>query len=77
MSDCLHCDINDLVQEHIEGQEQVDVAELAAKMAESLAELILFSVPEADQPKLIAHTLQHFGTYLLEKAGAAEGDTTH
>jgi hypothetical protein len=76
MSDCLHCDINELVQEHVEGNEAVDVAELAARMAESLADLIL-SAPEGDQAKLIAHTLAHFGDMLLEKSGAAEGDTTH
>jgi hypothetical protein len=29
------------------------------------------------QSKLIAHTLEHFGAYLLEKARATEGDTTH
>ena len=36
MSDCLHCDINDLVQQHIEraGAETVDVVEIAAKMTE-------------------------------------------
>jgi hypothetical protein len=33
---CLHCEINDLVEEHIEGQETVDIAEVAARMAESL-----------------------------------------
>jgi hypothetical protein len=46
-------------------------------MAESLAELILFSVPEEQQTKLIAQTLAHFGDMLLEKSGAGEGDTTH
>jgi hypothetical protein len=42
MSDCLHCDINDLVEEQleIEGTELVDVA---AKIAESLADLILLA----------------------------------
>jgi hypothetical protein len=36
---CLHCEINDVVREHIEGQEKVDVVELAAWMGESLVEL--------------------------------------
>ncbi len=78
MSDCLHCDINDLVQQHIERSgEAADVAELAARMAESLADLILSAVPEDQQAKLIAHTLAHFGDMLLEKSGATDGDTTH
>jgi hypothetical protein len=29
---CLHCEINDLVQEHVEGQETVDVVALAANL---------------------------------------------
>jgi hypothetical protein len=78
MSDCLHCDINELVQQHIDkGGDAVDVGELAARMAESLAELILFAVPEEQQVKLVAQTLAHFGDMLLEKSGAGEGDTTH
>jgi hypothetical protein len=38
---CLHCEINDLVQEHVEGQETVDMAEVAARMAESLVDFVL------------------------------------
>jgi hypothetical protein len=40
---CLHCEINDVVREHIEGQEKVDIADLAERMAESLVELILLA----------------------------------
>jgi hypothetical protein len=50
---CLHCEINDLVQEYIEGQERVDIVELAAKMAESLVELVLLALEE-EQAKLLA-----------------------
>ena len=50
MSDCLHCDINDLVQKHLEGNNP-DLADLAARIVESLADLILLA-PEADQAKL-------------------------
>ena len=32
---CLHCEINDLVQEHIEGQEKVDLVALAANLEEA------------------------------------------
>ena len=50
MSDCLHCDINELVQKHME-REGADLAELAARMTESLADLILLA-PETDQSNL-------------------------
>jgi hypothetical protein len=71
---CLHCEINDLVQEHIEGQEKVDIMELAARMAESLVELILLA-PEEEQVKLLAATIAHLGNAFLEKSGAIEGDS--
>ena len=80
MSDCLHCDINRTVEEHlarIKPGETIDVSELAAKMAESLADLILHSAPVEERPKLIAHTLASFGQFLLEKGEAGEGETTH
>ena len=80
-TNCLHCKINDLVEEwlqaRLEGGEPVDAVELASKMAESLADFILTSVPEEDQARLIAVTLQNFGSYLLEKAAPGGGDITH
>jgi hypothetical protein len=57
---CLHCEINDLVQEHIDRQEKVDIVALAAKMAESLVELVLLA-PEEEQAKLLAATIAHLG----------------
>ena len=44
MSDCLHCDINELIRERIEGQENVDLADMVARTAESLAELIMLGM---------------------------------
>ena len=75
---CLHCEINELVREHIEGQKTVNMAELTAKMAESLVELI-FLAPEAEHGKLLAEAIAHVGHAFLEKSGAIEGsaDTTH
>jgi hypothetical protein len=70
MSDCLHCDINDLVQKHLEGSNP-DLADLAARIVESLADLILLA-PEADQSKLMADALANFGHAFLEKSGVAE-----
>ena len=77
MSDCLHCDINDLVQRHLEQNEATDVEEVAAKMAESLADLILSST-ESEQAKLLAHAIAALGDLYLQKSSAVEGaDTTH
>jgi hypothetical protein len=77
MSDCLHCDINEMVQKHIEKTETADVADVAARIAESLADLILTFVPEEDQANVLAHTIAHLGEMFLQKGGATEGDTTH
>lgn len=77
MSDCLHCDINDIVQKHIESTDTPDVADLVARIAESLADTILNFVPEEDQANVLAHSVAHLGEMFLQKGGAAEGDTTH
>ena len=71
---CLHCEINDLVQEYIEGQEKVDIMELAARMAESLVELVLLA-PEEEQAKLLAATIANLGHAFLEKSEVLEGDS--
>ena len=76
---CLHCEINDLVQEHVAGLEQpVDIVALAANMAESLVDLILLA-PEEEQAKLLAVMMGHLGHTFLEKSGAVEAgsDMTH
>ena len=70
ISDCLHCEINDLVQQRIDA-EGTDVAELAAMLVQSLVELILLA-PETDQAKLMADVLASFGQIYLEKTGAIE-----
>jgi hypothetical protein len=71
---CLHCEINDLVQEHIEGQEKVDIVALAANMAESLVDVVLLA-PEEEQATLLAVTIAHLGHVFLEKSGAIEGES--
>ena len=77
MSECLHCEINQLVQERMESG-QADLAEIASMMVESLADLLVLA-PESEQPKLIAYALSAFGQMLLEKSGAAEdgSNATH
>ena len=72
MSDCLHCDINELVQKHME-REGADLAELAARMTESLADPILVA-PEIEQSKLMADALANLGQAFLEKSGMEPED---
>ena len=74
MSDCLHCDINELVREHVERGTN-DLGEIAAMMAESLADLVLLA-PEEDRATLLAHALSAVGQMVLEKSGAFEGGSS-
>ena len=77
MSDCLHCDINELVREHVEGGTD-DLVEIASMMAESMADLVLLA-PEEDRANLLAHVISTVGQMVLEKSGAFEGgsNATH
>jgi hypothetical protein len=52
MSDCLHCEIHDMLESHLQG-EQVNLAEIAAKVTEVLADLILMA-PPSDRMALMA-----------------------
>ena len=71
MSDCLHCDINQLVQKHVEGGTN-DLVEIASLMAESVADLVLLA-PEEDRANLPAHVISTVRQIVLEKSGAFEG----
>jgi hypothetical protein len=73
---CLHCEINELVREHIEGKDAVNLPELVAKMGESLVELILLG-PEDQWGNLLAEAIRDIGEVFLEKSGAVESDTAH
>jgi hypothetical protein len=74
LDSCLHCEINDLVQEYVEGHETVDIAEVAARIAESLVDLVL-RAPEGQQAQLLAATISYLGQAFLEKSGTIEGDS--
>ena len=75
MSECLHCDVNDLVEKELE-REDADIAELAARLAESLADLIILA-PPGDQAKLMADVISNLGQAYLEKTGAIEATPRH
>jgi len=74
MSDCLHCDINDLVRQHVERGTD-DLVEIASMMAESVADLVLLA-PEEDRANLLAHAVSALGQMVLEKSGAFEGTSS-
>jgi len=74
MSDCLHCEINQLVQQRLE-RGDIDPAEVASMMVESLADLILLA-PEAEQANLMAYVVSGLGQMFLEKSGAGEGGSS-
>jgi hypothetical protein len=66
MSDCLHCDIHDLLEGRLQSQE-ADLTEIAAKVTEVLADLILLA-PAADRGTLMADVLANLGEFVLQKA---------
>ena len=72
MSECLHCDINQLAQERMD-RGDIDLADLTSMIAEALADWILMA-PEADQAKLLADAMVQLGQMYLEKSGAIDGE---
>jgi hypothetical protein len=70
MSDCLHCDIHELLDAELQGKE-ANLAEIAAKVTEVLADIILTALPD-DQATLMADILANFGNFVLEKREEAD-----
>jgi peptide subunit release factor 1 (eRF1) len=77
---CLHCEINELVREHIDvaGEDEINLADLIAKIGESLVDLILLG-PEDQWSNLLAAAIRDIGHAFLEKGGAIDSgaDTAH
>ena len=70
MSDCLHCDIHELLEGPLQSQ-GANLVEIAAKVTEVLADLILMAPPD-DQSKLMADVLANLGSFVLEKKEDAD-----
>ena len=70
MSNCLHCEILELLESRLQNQE-VNLAEVAGKVTEVLADLILMAPPD-DQSTLMADVLANLGSFLLEKKEDAD-----
>ena len=75
-SDCLHCEINEVVRDHVERHNTTNLAEVLANVGESLVDLILLG-PNEEWANLLADAMSHIGAVFLEKSGAVERDTTH
>lgn len=69
MSDCIHCDIHDLLESCLQNEE-ANLAEITAKVTEVLTDLILMAPPN-DQSALMADILANLGGFLLEKEAEA------
>jgi len=65
MSDCIHCEIHDLLETHLQ-TEDANLAEIASKVTEVLADLILMA-PPTDRGMLIADVLANLGQFVLDK----------
>ena len=70
MSDCLHCDIHEMLESHLQNP-SANLAEIAAKVTEVLADLILMA-PADEQSMLMADVMANLGTLLLEKSEATD-----
>jgi hypothetical protein len=70
MSACLHCEIHELLESHLQNQD-ANLAEVAAKVTEVLADLVL-TAPPGQQSNLMADILANLGSFLLEKKEEAD-----
>ena len=66
MSDCLHCDIHEMLEVHLQA-EHAELVEIAAKVTEVLADLIVMA-PPAEQLMLMADVVANLGGMVLEKS---------
>jgi hypothetical protein len=66
MSDCLHCDIHDLLDENAK-REEADLSEVAAKVTEVLADLILTASSE-EQLLLMSRVVSNLGEMVFQKS---------
>jgi hypothetical protein len=71
MSECLHCEIHELLESHLQSQQETNLAELAAKVTEVLADMILMAPPD-EQSTLMADILANLGSFVLEKKDDAD-----
>jgi hypothetical protein len=66
MSDCIHCEIHDLLEPEL-ASEGADLGQISAKVTEVLADLVLIAAPE-DRAALLADVIANLGHMVLEKS---------
>ena len=71
MSDCIHCDIHDLLEPELV-REGADLGAIAAKVTEVLADLVVMASPE-DRGALLADVIANLGHIVLEKSEQPQG----
>ena len=71
VSDCIHCDIHDLLEPEL-ARDGADLAQISAKVTEVLADLVLSASPE-DRVALLADVIANLGHLVLEKSEEPEG----
>ncbi len=69
MGECIHCEIHDLLESHLQA-DGANLADVAAKVTEVLADLVILAAPE-DRAMLTADILANLGHFILEKTGEA------
>lgn len=72
MSDCIHCDIHDLLEPEL-AREGADLGQISAKVTEVLADLVLLAGPQ-DRTALLADIIANLGQLVLEKSDPADAD---
>jgi hypothetical protein len=70
MSDCLHCDILEMLESHPKGKE-ADLAEVAANVTQVLADLILMA-PQDEQTMLMADVLANLAGCCFKKVSSRD-----
>lgn len=71
MSDCIHCDIHDLLEPELV-REGADLGAIAAKVTEVLADLVIMADPQ-DRAALLADVIANLGHIVLEKTDQPQG----
>ena len=76
MTECLHCQINELIRARLEHDHPIDLNDLVAKIVECAAELIADIAPAEEQAKAVAEAWlaqrAALGFPLLKTKAAAE-----
>jgi hypothetical protein len=72
MPECVHCEIHDLLESHLKGEE-ADLSEIAASVTEVLADLILIAPPE-ERTLMMAQVVANLGGMVFEKSQETDPD---